>query len=134
MTHGFLTSLHVRLDDDTANDGRGEWVLEKELAYRAKDGSLIVVPPGFKTDFASVPRAPLVFMVAGCRAHRASVIHDYLLRLALCGRRQADDIYREAMAATGIPAAIADMIHIAVRSYSDTLYPPGNEGKGHELI
>lgn len=131
---GFLTDLVVRLVDDTANQGRGEWVLVQPLVYRAQDYSLISVPIGFVTDFASVPRAPLAFLVAGDRAHRAAVIHDYLIRMALVERRVADDYFLEAMRATGVPEAIAQSMHLAVRSYSESLLPPGREGRGHEFV
>lgn len=78
--------------------------------------------------------APVAFLLTGCTAHRAAVIHDYLIRLALCARRDADDIFLEAMLAIGMPKWRAEVMHLAVRSYSDSLLPPTSEGQGHDVF
>lgn len=59
------------------------------------------VPQGFKTDFASVPRAPLVFLLTGDVAHKAAVIHDYLYATKE-GREFADEVFLAAMQAERI--------------------------------
>lgn len=117
----FLDPLHVRLLDDLANDGRGEWELTAPMRYRAMTGDIHTIPAGFCTDFASVPRLPFVYALAGDTAHRPAVLHDYLCRAALVPRRQADDLFHEAMLAVGIQQWRADLMHLAVRSYSESL-------------
>jgi hypothetical protein len=121
MNAEFLSDLVVVLSDDTANDGQGEWRLETPLVFRAAGGREFTVPTGFTTDFASVPRLPLAYLFAGNRAHRAAVLHDWLIRYEVVPRREADNLFREAMRATKIPDGIADIMHLAVRSYTDSL-------------
>lgn len=117
----FLTDLVVRLVNDQAHEGRGEWELVEPLVYQAFNGVEYVVPPGFTTDFASVPRLPIGHAIAGCRGHRAAVLHDYLCRTAIVPRKEADDLFWEALIATGTPGWIAAIMHLAVRSYSESL-------------
>lgn len=66
--------------------------------------TVIVVPEGFVTDFASVPRLPLMFLLAGDEAHEAAVIHDYLYSKQEVPRDQADAVFKEAMGVTGEPS------------------------------
>lgn len=61
----------------------------------------IVVPAGFQTDYASVPRLPFAYWLAGGVAKKAAVIHDYLYRSAESTRAEADAVFREAMSVTG---------------------------------
>ena len=69
----FLTELDVRLID-----GDRIWMLSGPLVYQSDILGKIEIPAGFQTDFASVPRIPFVFESFGDRAHRESVVHDYL--------------------------------------------------------
>lgn len=48
--------------------------------YSAKYNITICTPPGFVLDFASVPRLPLAYIVAGGTANQESAIHDLLCR------------------------------------------------------
>jgi hypothetical protein len=75
------------------------FIYESDLAQR-----VFVVPEGFVTDFASVPRLPLAFLLAGNEAHEAAVIHDFIYCKRLTTREMADAVFREAMGATGEPA------------------------------
>lgn len=131
---GFENDLVVKLVDDTANNGQGAWELMIDLKFTTNAGERYTVPAGFVTDFASVPRAPIAYMVTGNRAHRAATLHDYLCRHEVIPRLAADDVFYEAMLSTGIDGAIASMMHIAVRSYTQSLQPKGPEGEGHNFI
>ena len=95
-TSGFLTELECREVDDA------RWELLSELKYWSqKIGRVIVVPKGFVTDFASVPRVPIAYMAFGDRAHREAVIHDYLYQTNTVPKRTADLVFLEAMKARG---------------------------------
>lgn len=128
MTFG---PLIVQLVDETAG---GMWRLDQHMAYTAKDGRVFVVPAGFETDFASVPRLPVAYALYGNRAHKAATLHDWLIREGVVPRREADDLFLEAMLSTGVPEDIANVMHLAVRSYSASLEPAGPEGRGHEFV
>lgn len=96
----FLTALDVELVADTDPP---IWRLLAPLRYDSAAAGVITVPAGFETDFASVPRLPLVFLAAGDTCHRAAVIHDWLYSPpAKVSRKVADQVLREASEATGV--------------------------------
>ncbi len=95
----FLSELDVRL-----LDADKIWILDSPLIYQSDIMGMITVPVGFQSDFASVPRIPLFYTLFGDRAHRESVVHDYLYRLNAvpsATRSQADDVFLEAMKCRG---------------------------------
>lgn len=63
----------------------------------------LIVPIGFYTDFASVPRLGIVYSLLGDRAHEPAVIHDWLYYSALISRDMADNVLFEAMGVLGLP-------------------------------
>lgn len=98
----FLTDLDVRRVRDTSSDGRGTWSLLSVFMYESDVlGKTVVVPAGFVTDFASVPRVPVAFLLAGDSGHEAAVIHDWLYYTHEVTRSQADAAFREALVAGG---------------------------------
>ena len=115
MESGFLTALHVNLKE--GNDCI--WIVDEPLKYYSELlGCLIIIPPWFETkepdpagepsffetDFASVPRVPIFYEAWGDRAHRESVLHDYLYRIdskPVCTYSQANSVFLEAMKSTG---------------------------------
>ena len=98
----FLTELQVRVADNT-DDGR--WIVAVPLIYQSDvAGQVFIVPRGFQTDMASVPRLPLVFLLAGDTSRAASVVHDFLYSTHTVSRQVADSVLREASAVTQVPA------------------------------
>ena len=84
-------------------------MLFEPLVYDSDLVGQIVVPTGFQTDFASVPRLPLVYRAWGDRAHREAVIHDYLYRtdsIPAVSREIANQVFLEAMKSRGVPVWI----------------------------
>lgn len=75
MTAGFKTPLDVRLGDD------GFWTLLDRLVWEGSDGDTLIVEPGERTDFASVPRVAQTIMPSTGKWTRAAVVHDMLCRL-----------------------------------------------------
>lgn len=75
------------------------------------------MPAGFKTDFASVPRLPFIYGLAGDCAHASAVIHDYLHRgfMRHVTHAEAASVFREAMKAEGVPAWRRNLMWLAVR-------------------
>ncbi len=113
MSGYFFTELDARLT------GRREWELLSPLGYRSDLlDCTILVPTGFQTDFASVPRIPVIFTLWGDRAHREAVIHDYLYRMdsePVVSRKEADRVFLEAMKARGKPRYISQAMYRGVR-------------------
>lgn len=111
----FLTKLCVEL---IAHGGSGTWRLTAPLVFRSRElDTAIIVPADFVTDFASVPRIVLAYLLTGNTAHAAAVLHDYLYRVPTerVTRAQADAVLREAMIATRVPAWRRWMIYTGVR-------------------
>jgi len=106
MKSEFLTDLDCRLKhgSDTV------YVLLSELVYHSTLlGYDIHIPSEFETDFASVPRIPIVYSLWGDRAHREAVVHDYLYRIdsvPITDFDLANKIFLEAMTARNKPAYV----------------------------
>lgn len=82
----------------------GKWILMAPLIYQSDVAArTVTVPAGFQTDLASVPRLPLVYLLAGDCARMAAVVHDFLYASHLVDRKMADAVLREASAVTGVP-------------------------------
>lgn len=111
----FLTSL------ETTKASNNQWKLLKPLTYDYL-GTHITAPAGFVTDFASVPRIPLVFSVFGDRAHEAATIHDYLYSIKH-NRKQADSVFKQALLEDPyISDWKAQAMYIAVRAWGWKYY------------
>ena len=83
---------------------------------------LCTVPTGFRTDGASIPRAfwPIIGPMGPYLG--AAVLHDYLYSNASNGRftstrKQADDLFLEAMFNLGVLWIHRNPIHLAVRLF-----------------
>lgn len=118
MIARFATDLVVRLVRDTANHGAGQWRLVMPLVYESADEALYTVPVAYETDYASVPRFPGAYWLTGNTAHRAAVLHDWLISEGIVPRPVADDLFLEAMLATGVPRWRARLMHAAVSAYT----------------
>jgi len=120
----FKSSLDIRLIDDLANDGQGSWVLLSPLVYESNEGVEYVVGAGFCSDMASVPRAPVAFLLTGNSAHRAAVLHDYLLSTGIVPRPRADELFLEAMESVNMPPARVRRMYNAVRARTEQVMNP----------
>lgn len=97
ITPGFNDRLQVEQVD--AN----HWRLLRPFRYNsAVANARIIVPNGFVTDFASVPRLPIVFLVVGDMAQASAVVHDWLYTTGIFPKNTADSVFYEAMRASGI--------------------------------
>jgi hypothetical protein len=87
-----------RVDADT-------WELVDELVYQGRR-ERFVVPAGFRTDFASVPRV-VTWLVPRFGAYTlAAILHDWLcsegIRSGEVTSREADGIFRRVMRESGV--------------------------------
>jgi hypothetical protein len=111
----FLTTLALK-DADNKDDGR--WIVSRPLRYVSDVAERkIVVPKGFRTDLASVPRLPIIFLLCGDTSSEAAVVHDYLYSTQQVRRRMADAVLLEASRITGVPAWRRYMIWAGVRLF-----------------
>jgi hypothetical protein len=80
------------------------WALVDDLVYRGSR-ERFVVPAGFRTDFATVPRV-VTWLVPRFGAYTlAAILHDWLCTdgLAVVSAREADGIFRRVMRESGVP-------------------------------
>ena len=110
-------------------DGR-KWRLFKEFTYHIGSGysnDYVHVPTGFITDFASVPWVLWAWLPSWGKYGKAAVVHDYLYRTHQRSRKEADDIFYEAMLVGGTKQWKAKIIHYGVRLFGWLAWCP--EGK-----
>jgi hypothetical protein len=96
-----------------------EWVLTEDMVYVIGDTEAqIVVPKGFVTDFASIPKSLWSF---GLSPHgqysRAAVVHDYLYWAQPCTRDQADRLLVIAMKESSVGGFDEWAIYTAVDKF-----------------
>jgi hypothetical protein len=118
----FLTPLDSRQIDDT------HWRLLADLKYLSIVAAhVIVVPKGFVTDYASVPRLPLAYLLAGGRGNAAACLHDFLYQIHLpyAPKSISDDVFREALGALGENAATRWVMYRAVDLFGRRAYVSG---------
>jgi hypothetical protein len=88
---------------------------------------VLTIPAGFVTDFSSVPRVPIVYMLFGDRAHHESVPHDYLYQTHLVSKSVADRVFLEAMQSRGKSAFIRNSMYLGVVLGGGSSYKSGPE-------
>ena len=109
----FLTELDISLRGDSDK----VYVLKSPLIYESDILDRIVVPPGFQSDFASVPRVPIAYMLFGDRAHREAVLHDYMYRIdsqPVATYSQANCVFLEAMKVRGKNLFVRHSMYLGV--------------------
>lgn len=102
----FLTPLEVQQISEATPDRPAKFKLTDALVYDSKTIGLIIVPEGFITDFASVPRVPIAYLITGGLGNSAATLHDFLYTkphstMTSCvnpvTRKQADRVLRGAI-------------------------------------
>ena len=120
MKSEFLTKLEV--EKLKGNN----WQVLSALKFQSRKLNKVVeVPAGFVTDFASVPRLPIVYLLAGDTAHEAAVVHDYLYQMHLVGKAKADAVFLEAMRASGVPKFRRWLMYMGVKVGGFSAYSSG---------
>jgi hypothetical protein len=103
------------------------WMLESPLIHEiGKDSPyIVIVPRGFVTDFASVPK-PLQILRGSLpiaqRYGSATVVHDYLYWRQDCTREQSDNILEIAMMEAGVSLLERKLIHEGVRQFGQSAW------------
>ena len=80
------------------------WVLARNLRYTIADtGKTIVVPKGFITDLASIPRSLWSILSPIDNYLTAAIVHDYLYWDQRCTQLEADNVLYVGMLEGAIP-------------------------------
>lgn len=94
----FTTSRSLMLVVNTRPSSYGYTV---SSAIETNDGTLIIVPPGFTTDFASVPRLFWSIIPPVGKIAIPAIVHDYIYTVQPAGRKWADAVMFELMRKSG---------------------------------
>lgn len=79
----------------------GRWVLIEDLIWHS-DTERYLVPKGFQTDLASIPRVFRWLLNQNGSSRRPAVLHDYLYTTQPIERSEADSIFRRALRAEDV--------------------------------
>lgn len=96
-------------------DGPGYWRVARVLTYKGNTDTF-VIPVGFRTDLASVPRIFWVVLPPFGAYQRAAVIHDFLCRQPDVSYKDADGIFRRILLEEGVPPRTAQVLYLGVRT------------------
>lgn len=119
----FITPLCTELLDEFADTHR----LEKPLVYYSELLQReVTVPAGFVTDYASVPRLPLAYLITGGKGKRAACLHDWLYSGAAADRKSADRVFAEALRACGYGIVTEGLMYAGVRIGGGSHYTAPN--------
>lgn len=91
----FVTPLEVQ------EEFNNHWVLTSDLKYEGKYDPFIV-PAGFRTNFASVPRLFTWLVPTSGTYTKAAVLHDWLCSQSSLSRYDADGIFRRTLRELGV--------------------------------
>lgn len=126
----FQSRLKVEQVDDS------HWrLLVEELKYDSDvAGCRIIVPVGFVTDFASVPRVPVAFWLFGDTAQSAAVVHDWLYTTDIFPKDTADSVFLEAMLASGMSRWRAYPMYLGVRWFGAAAWKKHRDNHAPDLF
>jgi hypothetical protein len=96
MSDGFSGPLDLRAHKP------GEWVVISPIHYKSRDRIVYGIPKGFITDLASIPVILRPLFNQNDASRKAAVLHDsrYCVKRGL--RKDADDLFLEALERSGV--------------------------------
>lgn len=97
----------------------GYFYKTKDALLVAVDGELINIPPGFKTDLASIPK-PFWIIISPSRSDllEASIVHDYLyIHPGLRSRIEIDSIYYQLLLNSNVDDLTAAIFYFLIRLF-----------------
>jgi len=110
------------------------WVVERPVVYEVGNtGQRVVVPEGFVTDFASMPRALWPVYPKTGRYQFAAVVHDYLYWEQSVSREAADWIFLAGMKESKVGKKDRMIIYKAVRAAGGMAWTRNQDEKNRGL-
>ena len=114
------------------NDNEIKAFLTQDLHYRCENGEVITIPKGFKTDFASVPKAFQSIINFWGLHGLPAILHDYLYSqecdLKDITRHKADSIFYHAMLRFGMSRIKAYTMYCALRGFGKSHFRSSKNG------
>lgn len=98
-----------------------KWKTLEEISINVHDIE-IVVPKGFRTDFASVPRCLWSIFPPYGKHTVAAIVHDFLYATHLTTREKADLIFLELMKVYNVNPVKRKLMYLAVKYFGEPAY------------
>jgi hypothetical protein len=102
--------------------GRITWTPNSGQKYES-----VVVPGGFVTDLASIPRVLWQILRPEGRHAYAAVVHDYLYWTQTRSREEADMIFKFALEDSKVASDTVEALHLAVRSFGQSAWDKNSQ-------
>ena len=102
-----------------SRDGKFKLVADWKVKYK---DHLFIVPAGFETDLATIPRVLSPFFPRVGDNLPAAILHDYLYAEKMFSRKMADEIFNEMMKKFGVKTWRRVMMYYAVRGFGWMFY------------
>lgn len=117
-----LTDLHLIRQRKRRPGGKDIAEISEDFKVEW-NGETILVPPGFFTDFSSVPRVVPAFIASRVDGIEASVVHDYLYATNKKPKEYADELFLEMMKLdSSMPGWRRWVMHQAVKRFGGGVY------------
>lgn len=97
------------------------WMIYEDLEYITSK-ELITIPKGFMTDFASVPRIFWTIFPPDGAYTGAAIVHDFLYSIKDRKRKEADDIFLEAMESLNVKYMHRYIMYYSVRLFGNIVW------------
>jgi len=110
MNDGFSGPLDLRAHDS------GEWVVLNALMYCSLAGRTYGIPAGFITDLASIPAILRPLFNPNDNGRKAAVLHDSRYCIKQGERKDADDLFLEALERCGVGFMRRWSMYLGVRA------------------
>lgn len=115
------------IEYDYEGDPKRPYVLHRSFSYYTDllPVTVIDVPAGYRTDFASIPRIFWRVLPPFGRYGKAAVIHDWLCDVEpkICDHLTAADVFDEAMAVLGVGRVKRAVMVRAVKWFGPKFQP-----------
>lgn len=98
------------------SDVDDEWILAGPLIYSDVDGRSFVIPRGFVTDLASIPRVFHPLIKVNGKHRPAAIVHDWLYETQRLTRAQSDLVFLRAMQDCGVRWSQRWVMYLVVRA------------------
>lgn len=106
-----------------------KWILHDDLIYKFPDSFYInelkvkiVIPKGFVTDFASVPRFAWNIIPPYGEYKKEAVLHDYLYATGLFPKKIADKLFLISMKEAGVSYWKRNSMYLSVKLFGGTAW------------
>lgn len=97
------------------------WEIEQDIIVILKtDNKPYVIPKGFITDFASIPKIFWSILPPFGKYSLASIIHDHMYRINYNNRKFADEEFLLQMKHNGVHYIIRNIMYLTVRCFGSS--------------